>query len=662
MSDELAGFWSGIEFAPDQFQREAAETIRDGSSVVVTAPTGAGKTLVAEAAIYLALKRGRRAFYTTPVKALSNQKFSDLSEEHGRANVGLLTGDNVVNPGAPVIVATLEVLRNMIYADPAQLTDTSFVILDEAHYLQDRSRGAGWEEVIIHCPPHIQFVCLSATISNNAQFAQWVEERRGPTRLISTEHRPVPLESMYMIKDKMGAQTVHLLPTFMTRDGRRRPNSRIEHMLGLERGRRRRFKTPNRIEVVETLAQEDMLPAIYFIFSRAGCDAAANRLVEAGVRLSDADQRQAIREIAEKRTTHLTDGDLNVLGYGRWIAGLEEGIGAHHAGLVPAFKETVEELFESGLLKVVFATETLALGINMPARSVIIENLSKFNGESHEVLRPGDYTQLTGRAGRRGIDVEGFGVVLHSSFVPFRQVTEIASIGAHELRSSFRPTYNMSANLIANYPKDEIESLLEASFAAFQREGDMDDAKTTGEALAHQLAKEEEQAMCELGDVEEYLAAIEAAGPDRRQDGIKSLLGPGAVIDVIGGSRDGRYAVLKRLSSKDGGARYLVLSTSGRVSSLGYKQIPMASAVAGTIELPRPFNPRDRRFIQESLRRLRKVPSKPSERSQHRHARITHPVAECPDAARHLSALRKANRIRRRLDQHRAMKRGTRFG
>lgn len=662
MSDRLEEFWAGVEFEPDEFQVEAAEAIRDGSSVVVTAPTGAGKTLIAEAAIFLALGEARRAFYTTPIKALSNQKYAELSLELGEGRVGLLTGDNVINPEAPVIVATLEVLRNMIYADATQLADVGVVVLDEAHYLQDRSRGAGWEEVIIHCPRQVQFVCLSATISNNVQFAQWVGDRRGSTKLITTEERPVPLESMYMVKDKMGDHAVHLLPTFVTREGRRRSNPRVEHMLGLERGRRRRFKTPNRIEVVETLAQESMLPAIYFIFSRAGCDAAAHRLLDANVRLTSAEERSAIIRVAENRTAHLSDADLSVLGYDRWMAALEAGIASHHAGLVPAFKETVEELFDMGAIKVVFATETLALGINMPARSVVLENLSKFNGESHEVLRPGDYTQLTGRAGRRGIDIEGFGVVLHSSFVKFNQVTEIASIGAHELRSSFRPTYNMTANLIANYPRDEAKALLEASFAAFQREDDVADNTSTIEALEYQLAKEEEQAGCERGNVEEYLAEVEAAAPERRQDGIKSVLGSGAVVDILGGSRDGRYVVLKKLSSKDGGARYLVLSTSGRVSTIGYKQIPRGSTATARIELPTPFKPRDRRFIQETLRRLRRVPSGERDRKPSKHLLVDHPVAECPDAPSHLSALRRANRVRRRLEQHRALRRSSGFG
>jgi ATP-dependent RNA helicase HelY len=561
-----------------------------------------------------------------------------------------------------VIVATLEVLRNMIYADPDRLDDVSTVILDEAHYLQDRSRGAAWEEVIIHCPAHVRFVCLSATISNNRQFADWIEERRGPTELVASDVRPVPLESMYMVKERSGTRALHLLPTFVERDGRRRPNPRLEHMLGLERGRRKRFQTPNRFEAVEELERSKMLPAIYFIFSRAGCDVAAHRLAEGGVRLTDADERRAIRQVAEDRTAHLSDADLDVLGYGRWLTTLESGVAAHHAGLVPAFKEAVEDLFKAGLIKVVFATETLALGINMPARAVVIENLSKFDGESHELLQPGDYTQLTGRAGRRGIDVEGFGVVLHSPFVRFRQVTEIASVGSHELRSSFRPTYNMTANLVANYDEDRAMELLRASFGAFQRE---DRKVETGEriaALEHQLEREETQAACERGDVEEYLVMVEAAPATHRRDGIASLLGPGSVVDVRGGARDGRYVVLKRLSSKNGGARYLVLSTSGRVSSLGHRQIPEQSEKVGFLELPSPFRPRDRRFIQDTVRLLRRVPPGRAEKSPQADLTVDHPVAECPDAAHHVSSLRRARRLRARLEQQRAMQRGSGFG
>jgi ATP-dependent RNA helicase HelY len=663
MSGPLDAFWGHLPFQPDEFQVEAAEAIAGGNSVVVTAPTGAGKTLVAEAAIHMAIANGERAFYTAPIKALSNQKFSDLTESYGTHRVGLLTGDNVINGDAEIVVMTTEVLRNMIYADSSRLDKVGIVVLDEVHYLQDRTRGAVWEEVIIHCPRTVKMVCLSATVSNNREFASWVEERRGPTRLIATDHRPVPLESMYMIRDRMGSQTLHLLPTFLERDGRRRPNPRIEHMLGLERGRRKRFKSPNGIETVERLADEGMLPAIFFIFSRAGCESAAHRLVESGLTLTNSAERSAIREIAETATSHLGDGDLDVLGYPAWITGLEAGVAAHHAGLVPAFKEAVEGLFEGGLLKVVFATETLALGINMPARTVVLESLSKFNGESHELMRPGDYTQLTGRAGRRGIDTKGFGLVLHSPFVRFSNVTEIASLGSHPLRSSFRPTYNMTANLIANYERQEAELLLEASFAAYQREGDRHAAESTIEALEHTMEKDLAQAKCDRGDTEQYLALVESSTPAKRDDRVASTLGVGQVIDIKGGTRDGRYLVLKRVSRNDSGTRYLVLGSSGRVSTLGHRDIVHGSTLSGDIPIPMPVRSRDQRYVQDLARALRKVPPATSSKEKRTvHPVIDHPVAGCPDAAQHLAAMRRAVKTGRKLEQFRSAKRASGHG
>ncbi|MCZ6662180.1 MAG: DEAD/DEAH box helicase [Actinobacteria bacterium] len=655
MTSPLDRFWDSLPFGPDDFQVDAATAVEEGQSVVVTAPTGSGKTLVAEAAIHLALSEGTRAFYTTPIKALSNQKFADLADAYGPERVGLLTGDNVINGDADIVVMTTEVLRNMIYAESRRLDRVSTVILDEVHYLQDRTRGAIWEEVIIHCPQHVRLVCLSATVSNNVEFASWVRERRGPTRLVATDHRPVPLESLYMIKDKMGAQTLHLLPTFTRKEGSRRSNPRIQNMMGPERGRRRRFKTPNRVDVIERLDEEGLLPAIYFIFSRAGCDAATHRLAETGLRLTDSAERSAIRKIAEMRTDHLTGEDLDVLGYDDWVSALEMGVGAHHAGLVPAFKETVEVLFESGLLSVVFATETLALGINMPAKTVVLESLSKFNGETHEPLRPGDYTQLTGRAGRRGIDVEGFGVVLHSPFVRFSTVTEIAASGSHPLRSSFRPTYNMTANLVANYGLADSEKLLEASFASFQREEDRHEVSADLRQMEERLDAERARAECDRGSIEEYLAILESTQPPTRDDRIASTLKPGQVLDITGGARDGRYAVLKRLSHKDGGVRYLVLSTSGRVSTIGNREILHGTKIAGQIDLPGQVRPRDRRFLQETRRRLRRLPVAPTTKTRGSNKGISHPVAECPDAARHVEAARKAERTRRKVEQLRSV-------
>jgi ATP-dependent RNA helicase HelY len=445
------------------------------------------------------------------------------------------------------------------------------------------------------------------------------------------------------------ADELRLLPTFVVREGRSRRNPKIEHLIGLERGRRRRFATPGRAETVETLAEQGMLPAIYFIFSRAGCDAAAVRLAEAGVRLTDSDQKETIRRIADTRTAHLSDADLSVLDYGRWITCLEAGVAAHHAGLVPAFKETVEELFALGLLGVVFATETLALGINMPARTVVLESLSRFDGETHRLMQPGDYTQLTGRAGRRGIDLVGYGVVLHSIYVRFYQVTEIAAAGSHPLRSSFRPTYNMAANLVANYPREKAERLLEASFAQYQRVEENAASRSILDRLGERLEMEESKARCELGSVDEFRRLLET---DR---GIRSLhldgrLHPGDVVDIPAGPRQGRYVVLKRIRRQGGGMRLLTMSTSGRTTPISPRELVAGSLKAGTLELPLPLRPGDRRFRQETMRMLRKIPP-PLFEPKALPRQPNHSVAGCPDLDSHLRWAAKADRTRRRYDQ-----------
>ena len=464
----LAAFLDSLPHPADPFQEAALEAVERGRSVVVAAPTGAGKTLVAEGAVEMCLGRGGRAFYTTPIKALSNQKFRDLCGIYGSERVGLLTGDNTVNGGAPVVVMTTEVLRNMIYVGD-DLSAVEAVVLDEVHYLQDRARGAVWEEVIIHAPPHIRLVCLSATVANAGEFTDWVRSRRGPTELVVEEHRPVPLERWWSVRDIYRKET-HLLSLFSEReDGRGEEiNPDISRLLARRRKGRRRMVSPRRSEIVAMLEEEGMLPAIYFVFSRAGCEESAHRLADSGARLADAEERAEIRRRAEEGTAHLRDADLRALSYDRWVWCLEAGVAAHHAGLVPAFKEVVEELFSDGLIRVVFATETLALGINMPARTVVLDRLTKYTGEGHEALTPGEFTQLTGRAGRRGIDEVGHGVVLHAPHIPLEQIAGIAAWGSHPLRSSFRPTYNMVVNLMANYDRRRSERLLRASFAQFQ--------------------------------------------------------------------------------------------------------------------------------------------------------------------------------------------------
>ena len=628
-------FFEALPFAPDRFQVEAIEASQAGQSVVVTAPTGAGKTLVAEGAIHHALDVGLRAFYTTPLKALSNQKFTDFRAIYGDDQVGLLTGDNSVNGSAPVVVMTTEVLRNMIYSGSEDLESLGVVILDEVHYLQDPARGAVWEEIIIHLPAPVLLVCLSATVSNPEEFTRWVAERRGGAKLVSEEHRPVPLETLLALKDTYENELT-VEPVF---DEKGRPNARLERSLRQSRNRRRRFRAPRRLETIELLAAIDRLPAIYFIFSRAGCEGAADRVAE-GLRLTTPDEARVIREFAEKRTAHLGDNDLAALGYGHWIERLSRGVASHHAGLVPAFKETVEELFARGLVKVVFATETLSLGINMPARTVVIESLMKYNGETHELLRPGDFTQLTGRAGRRGIDHLGTAVVSYSSEVPFGRVAAIASAGTHPLRSSFHPNYNMAVNLVANYSRSQAQELLNASFGQFQSQLEAEDLLqriSDGEA---DIAAFRTAAECDRGDI---WAAM--ASGDRRSHGtimraFGSELSSGDVIDL----GDERLVLLARGTGSN--PRLLVLSETGKLQRIRPGELPSSATRVGSMELPEPFQPRDEGYQRQVTKELRRWNDEGDHLAAYQGESFD-PVRSCPDFEDHQMWVRRIQRIER---------------
>ena len=474
-----------LRFEPDQFQTEAFDALDDGRSVLVSAPTGSGKTLVAAYAVDRALAMGGKSFYTTPLKALSNQKFAELCAAHGSERVGLLTGDTAVRAEAPVVVMTTEVLRNMLLAGSELLGGLRTVVLDEVHYLQDPYRGAVWEEVLVLCPPTVTFVCLSATVSNASELGDWLTSVRGPTSVVVERRRPVVLRHHLAVHRRQpeggGPPQTDLLPLLHdSRPGAEalRLDETARKMAQLApaprwRGSDRRwprlpFRSPRRTELVEALEERDLLPAIVFIFSRAACDDAVAQCLREGMRLTDHHQRAEIRGIAEAHVEDLSDDALDVLGYTQWLEGLASGIAAHHAGLVPAFRETVEECFARGLLQVVFATETLSLGINMPARTVAIERFDKYGSAGRAPLTSGEYAQLTGRAGRRGLDDVGHAVVLWAPDVPVAEMARIAVAPPPDLRSAFRPTYNLAVNLVRRFDRPTAVSVLRRSFAQWQ--------------------------------------------------------------------------------------------------------------------------------------------------------------------------------------------------
>jgi ATP-dependent RNA helicase HelY len=672
-----ASFAAELGFELDEFQRQALDALDTGGSVVVAAPTGSGKTVVAQYAVALALAQGGKAFYTTPLKALSNQKYTELVRRHGPEKVGLLTGDNSINGTAPVVVMTTEVLRNMIYASSDALHGLRYVILDEVHYLQNAYRGPVWEEVIIHAPPGVDLVCLSATVSNAEELADWIRTVRGRTSAVIEERRPVALHDLYLLGDK-GSERLLLLPTLV--DGR--PNAEaialdsktLRHpgMRGRPRGR---LFTPRRVEVLELLDEQDMLPAIYFIFSRAACDDAVTQCVREGKRLTTAEERRQIRTIAEEHVDALTNEDLAVLDYAGWLTGLEAGYAAHHAGLVPPFKEAVEACFAAGLVKVVFATETLSLGINMPARSVVIEKLTKFSGERHEFLTAGEYTQLTGRAGRRGIDDVGYAVVLWSPFVPFDQVAGLAGARSYALTSSFRPTYNMAANLVRRYQPDVAHHLLNLSFAQYRADSDVVRLEAQLERTGAALAEARVAATCDGGDVEDYWRLLRASEEASRQrpsmtaevTAALERVRPGDVLVVPGAKSGGRVAVLSTSRRRGGDIRVRAVTPDRRLVSLGPRDFPAPPQAVAQVGLPVPYAPHNAGFQRQVASALisARINSTPgdgrSDAARRRWrgevalaqatAAAAHPVARCPDARTHLRALERAERLARDVER-----------
>jgi ATP-dependent RNA helicase HelY len=692
----LAEFQALYDFGFDDFQRQACRALNSGHGVLVAAPTGSGKTVVGEFAVHLALAQGRKCFYTTPIKALSNQKYGDLVRRYGAGRVGLLTGDNSINGEAPVVVMTTEVLRNMLYGGSTTLAGLGYVVLDEVHYLADRFRGAVWEEVIIHLPESVRVVALSATVSNAEEFGDWLSRVRGGTTVIVDEHRPVPLWQHVLAEGR-------LYDLFVEESGAAQINPELLRVARREewaarktpgrpaRGGRRptRLRPPRRPDVIERLDKAGLLPAITFIFSRAGCDAAVRQCLDAGLRLTTPEEADFITEVAERRTAEIPDPDLRVLGYGEWLTGLQRGIAAHHAGLLPTFKEIVEELFEAGLVRAVFATETLALGINMPARTVVIERLDKWNGETHLALTPGEYTQLTGRAGRRGIDVEGHAVVLWQPDVYPTAVAGLAGTRTYPLNSSFQPSYNMAVNLVGQAGMERAAAILESSFAQFQADRAVVDISRQARRGRQTLA--EQAVVCDRGDFAAYfrlrqeLSAAEGEAARhraaaRRSAAITSLgqLRRGDIIAVPGGRRAGIAVVLdpgtpagppRGNAKADNLPLPLVLTAGRQVKRLSVADFPVPVTAIERIRIPAWFSarsPKHRRDLASTVRNklagreLDPLPSRgkaPKDEAEQaeigrlRSALRRHPCHACPDCEEHIRQAERQARLEREVER-----------
>jgi len=646
----IAAFSEHYGFPLDDFQVLAVTTLLRGRSVLVAAPTGAGKTVVGEFAVWHALERGGKCFYTTPIKALSNQKYNDLVVRYGVDRVGLLTGDNAVNGEAPIVVMTTEVLRNMLYEGSRTLRGLHAVVLDEVHYLADRERGAVWEEVIVQLPMDVQLACLSATVSNAEEFGAWLHSVRDSCDVVISELRPVPLEHHYFVNGK-------LLPVFRTgtkaagkkadagRDAAARqartgvPNPEIlmlERRAGVSRGTSRhgrplpsdvRLRPPRRSEVIGELRRRAWLPALYFLFSRQGCDDAVRQVLVDGVRLTSGEERRRIGEIVDRRVGSLPPEDLRVLGYAEWKAGLEAGVAAHHAGMVPLFKETVEDLFVRNLVKVCFATETLALGINMPARTVIIERLEKWNGQRHELLSPGQFTQLTGRAGRRGLDTIGHAVVLYQRDIDFPTVASLVGRRTEPLRSSFAPSYNMAVNLLRRHSRPEAEALLARSFAQYQADATVLGEEERMERNRRALEGYAANLHSTHGDFAAYWALrrelsqteAQAARERRRRETVAveealEALREGDVIAIYGARQMELAAIVSRNASREGVPLASAVTIERKLVKLGPREFEAPPVKLGAISLPRAGGPRSANYRKEIAHALRQIDPGPAKR------------------------------------------------
>lgn len=670
----LDEFTARLDFRLDDFQLEGCRVVESDRGVLVCAPTGAGKTIVGEFAVSLALSRGTKCFYTTPIKALSNQKFHDLVEAHGEDAVGLLTGDLSINPHAEIVVMTTEVLRNMIYAESGSLDRLNYVVMDEIHYLADRERGAVWEEIILGLDESVSVIGLSATVSNSEEFGEWLRTVRGDTEVIVTDHRPVPLDQWMMV----GHRVYELFEPESER-----VNGQLMHQIGRIESSEDRYRPLGRPETLEVLKGRNMLPAIIFIFSRAGCDGALFQSLRSTLILTTQEEAEEIRNIVDEGVADIPEEDLDVLRFKQWRAALTRGFAAHHAGMLPAFRHIVEELFVKGLVKAVFATETLALGINMPARTVVLEKLVKFNGEAHVDLTPGQYTQLTGRAGRRGIDVLGNAVVQWAPAMDPRTVAGLASTRTYPLISTFAPGYNMAINMLKMNGLDDSLSLIEKSFAQFQADGSVvDDVRRIErdqaqlDALTRQLEDDFTRLavpgtiddLVEYIDLRERLTREERDAKRRARDErakeVKAILGRLQVGDVIAlaGKKHPQMAVVVTPANQPQDPRPWITTErgwSGRIDSTGITVPPI---VVGRMRMPKNVRHHPRkntRYVLSEFKRHRyERPKKMKVRSRvsakFREDVQAHPVHSWPDREQLVRNAADYSRLRSSLESRRA--------
>jgi ATP-dependent RNA helicase HelY len=564
---------------------------------------------------------------------------------------------------------TTEVLRNMLYERSTTLQGLRWVVMDEVHYLQDRYRGAVWEEVLVHLPPEVRVVCLSATVSNVDEFGDWLSTLRGDTAVVLETDRPVELRNLVMVGgdlhpllDENGRPNPELqrLWTKGTIAASRHRNQGRQGKTGGGRPRRNQHDafTPTRVEVVDVLDGNEMLPAIIFIFSRAGCDEAVDACARAGLELTTAAERESIREFAEMRCATIDPEDLRALRFAAFMDGLERGLAAHHAGMLPIFKETVEELFALGLVKAVFATETLSLGINMPARSVVIERLSKFTGEKHELLTPIEYTQLTGRAGRRGMDDVGYGVTLFNPWITLDKLASLATTRAYELKSSFRPSYNMAVNLVRNYDRDTAAHLLNSSFAQFVSDRDVVRWEREVTKKEQRMKELVSQLDCGCGDIRDYQRLREKAaeglsdtrGSDEVRDALNKLV-PG---DVVWGDRLGRAVIVEQAStSKNGGPRITAMTADRKLRRLGPRDFREPPEPVARLSLRGQAwrSPKARKGIARDLESVnaKRPPSAPqrSEAKRYVERYEAHACHTCPDIDDHLKLANEISELER---------------